>query len=408
MSLAGCSPEEELALPEKDKVEAFRTLAEHFGDITLAEEDGKYYVTKPLDAVVEVEGVNYSLAIDLGGIGKGYAADVVKEMTKEAGFDYGYFSFGGSSMSLLSYYYAADNNFKLALIDPRNPSAQGGYMSVGASDEGLSTSGDYVQYYTDSQTGVNYCHIINPKTGRPIRVEYDDETGADIYTEGITSVTVIGGSAAEDDALTTALSAMGKERAISYINQYLTDRRVTFTFETSSKGKEVYTNIPAGQFTLNNSQYTVMGYGDGEGHIVDTAVEVEIPQTVTTEKPEGYGQLTQEGFILNTSYVIALVGKKDDEEELARARTLVKNIGSFLDQIDESLSVGAEKTSYIYRFNRAAAGETVEVDKLTYDMLTLALKLYEQTEGYYNPGVYYSVDLYGFAPYSMLSAAEGK
>ena len=45
------------------------------------------------------------------------------------------------------------------------------------------------------------------------------------------SATVIGGSAAEDDALTTAIMAMGKERAIKFVEEKLNDRKVIFTCE---------------------------------------------------------------------------------------------------------------------------------------------------------------------------------
>ena len=44
------------------------------------------------------------------------------------------------------------------------------------------------------------------------------------------SVSVIGGGAAEDDALTTAIMCMGKDRAIQFIQEKLTDRRVIFTY----------------------------------------------------------------------------------------------------------------------------------------------------------------------------------
>ncbi len=45
------------------------------------------------------------------------------------------------------------------------------------------------------------------------------------------SVTVIGGGAAQADALTTAIMCMGKDRAIEFIEGKLTDRKVTFTCE---------------------------------------------------------------------------------------------------------------------------------------------------------------------------------
>ena len=47
------------------------------------------------------------------------------------------------------------------------------------------------------------------------------------------SATVIGGTAAEGDALTTALMAMGKNNALKFIENKLTDRKVVFTYDNN-------------------------------------------------------------------------------------------------------------------------------------------------------------------------------
>ena len=105
--------------------------------------------------------------------------------------------------------------YNMGFVDPRSPQRDPYFMTK-IRNEKLSTSGDNEQrYFID---GVRYCHIIDPTTGKPIRT-------------GIMSATVIGGSAAEDDALTTAIMAMGKERASNFIKEKLTDRKVVFTCE---------------------------------------------------------------------------------------------------------------------------------------------------------------------------------
>ena len=109
--------------------------------------------------------------------------------------------------------YPDGENFNIEFVNPRS-NKRDGYVKVKTFDEKLSTSGDNEQrYFID---GVRYCHIIDPTTGKPVQT-------------GIMSVTIIGGSAAEDDALTTAIMAMGKEKAISFIEEHLTDRKVVFT-----------------------------------------------------------------------------------------------------------------------------------------------------------------------------------
>ena len=78
----------------------------------------------------------------------------------------------------------------------------------------VSTSGDNAQYYMID--GVRYCHVINPKTGKPVQT-------------GVMSATILGGSAAEDDAYTTAIMAMGRDKAAEFVKTKLTDRRVVFS-----------------------------------------------------------------------------------------------------------------------------------------------------------------------------------
>ena len=73
-----------------------------------------------------------------------------------------------------------------------------------------------MQYYIID--GVRYCHVIDPTTGKPVN-------------NGIMSATVIGGTAAAGDALTTALMAMGKDKALNFIESKLQDVKVAFTYE---------------------------------------------------------------------------------------------------------------------------------------------------------------------------------
>lgn len=203
-------------LPKDEIIQKYTLLASHFGEVALSEtadENGvNYFVTKP-DFTVEVDGKTLAMKLDLGGIGKGYAVDIIDEMFDEYGYEYGYFNFSASSMAVKSHF--EQGAYIMELVGPRSPQRDPYFMTK-IRNEKLSTSGDNEQrYFID---GVRYCHIIDPTTGKPIRT-------------GIMSATVIGGSAAEDDALTTAIMAMGKERASNFIKEKLTDRKVVFTCE---------------------------------------------------------------------------------------------------------------------------------------------------------------------------------
>lgn len=197
-------------LPKDEDIAKYVELSEAFADIEF-DDDGGYFIKKP-EKTVEVGGVTYSLAVDLSGIGKGYATDIVNGMFGDFGFEYGYFNFGASSMALKKHYKNGD--YTLELIEPRRDSTH--YISFPLHDICVSSSADYINYYTVK--GVRYCHIIDPTTGKPVQT-------------GIMSATVAGGSAAENDALTTAIMAMGRDRAINFIEEKLTDRYAIFTYD---------------------------------------------------------------------------------------------------------------------------------------------------------------------------------
>lgn len=205
-------PKNASALPKDEVIAKYTDLASHFGEIVLTESDGKYFVTKPA-YTVEIEGETYSLKLDLGGISKGYAVDRIEQLFDNYGYDYGMFNYGSSSMLLRGNVRAG--NYNLGLVNPRSRKRDS-YIEIPVRNEKLSTSGDNEQYYTID--GVRYCHIIDPTTGKPVQ-------------NGIMSATIIGGGAAEDDALTTAIMCMGKDKAIKFIEEKLTDRRVVFTVE---------------------------------------------------------------------------------------------------------------------------------------------------------------------------------
>ncbi|MDE6504273.1 MAG: FAD:protein FMN transferase [Clostridia bacterium] len=209
-------PENESELPDEQIIAGYTELAQHFGDVQLSkgegENEGKYFVEKPL-YTVEAEGETLAMKLDLGGIGKGYAVDCVDRLFDEYGYEYGYFNFGSSSMLVKGF--SAGGAYNVGLAGPRSPMREP-YIYTKIQGEKLSTSGDNEQFYKIG--GVRYCHIIDPTTGKPVQT-------------GIMSVTVIGGSAAEDDALTTAIMAMGKERAVEFIEKKLTDRKAAFCCE---------------------------------------------------------------------------------------------------------------------------------------------------------------------------------
>ncbi|MCD8309388.1 MAG: FAD:protein FMN transferase [Clostridia bacterium] len=252
------------SLPDQDYIQAYASLAQSFSKITLSEDNGRYYAVKPADTVT-VGGNEYSLSIDLGGIAKGYATDVISGMIADAGYSYGYISFGSSSMYIAQSYTSEDGLWTLTVRNPRSLSGDY-YMTVRVADITVSTSGDYENYY--EADGVRFCHIINPFTGIPVNVEYAD--GAYSQTAGIISATVLGGSAAENDARTTALMAMGLDKAIEYINSdefIAKDIQVYIVYRTQSGELQLVTNVSEGSYTLTDADNFTLASSVTDGKV---------------------------------------------------------------------------------------------------------------------------------------------
>lgn len=238
--------------PDEQYVNIFCQLASHMNEVEVYERDGKYYAYKPDYTVTGPNGDTYTMALDLGGIGKGYAADIVNVMMEEYGFEYGYFTLGSSSYYVKQSATSDDGTWSMGLTDPDNSLFGGTYARVNISSVALSSSGDYEKSYR-GEAGLTYCHIIDPFTGRP-------------KTIGIAGCTVVGGTAARDDALTTALMVMGEQRAVQYINEHLKDYDIVMIVRGDDGPCErVITNVENLEY---NPSYTLANTIDGEGNIV--------------------------------------------------------------------------------------------------------------------------------------------
>lgn len=137
--------------------------------------------------------------ISFAAIGKGYAADAVKQLWNKNGIDSGYVNASGD---LTAFGYNENNKFWSVGI--ANPDDQENILFyVPLNNASVATSGDYEQHFTYNNE--RYSHNINPKTGSPIK--------------GIKSVSVFSPSAELSDALATAVYAMGAKKGIDFINQ---------------------------------------------------------------------------------------------------------------------------------------------------------------------------------------------
>ncbi|TDE12536.1 FAD:protein FMN transferase [Dyadobacter psychrotolerans] len=137
--------------------------------------------------------------ISFSAIGKGYAADRVKQIWQILGVEHGVVNAGGDLTVLGKK--GNGQEWKIGIADPDNPDKILCYIPI--ENASVATSGDYEQFFI--KNGIRYAHNINPKTGKPV--------------SGIKSVTVISPRAELSDALATAIFVMGVGAGIHLINQ---------------------------------------------------------------------------------------------------------------------------------------------------------------------------------------------
>jgi len=137
------------------------------------------------------------MALDLGGIAKGYASDRVQAIMHGYDVTSALISLGGN---VAVFGPKADGSlWKIAISDPNAPDSYIGVLK--ATDVSVITSGGYERNFV--QDGVTYIHIMDPASGSPVKSD-------------LLSVSIISPDGVQGDSLSTALFVMGKDKAIAY------------------------------------------------------------------------------------------------------------------------------------------------------------------------------------------------
>ena len=150
------------------------------------------------------------MALDMGGIAKGYAADRAARAVSAAGIKSGVIDIGGN-LRMLSAPPPEKKFYRVAIRDPHNRknilpeslSVPAGYA--------VSSSGDYERFVMVN--GKRYSHIISPATGYPTTVS---------------AVSVVAGTAMDADVFSTDC-AIGGEAVAEKIKQNSPDTMIYFT-----------------------------------------------------------------------------------------------------------------------------------------------------------------------------------
>jgi FAD:protein FMN transferase len=133
------------------------------------------------------------LTVDVASIAQGYTVDRVSERLDSLGIANYLVEIGGElrgkGLNQLG------GHWRIGIERPA-PGERAVYSIIRIADVGVSTSGDYRDYF--ERDGQRYSHTINPQTGRPV-------------SHRLASVTVVSENTMRADALSTALMVLGPE-----------------------------------------------------------------------------------------------------------------------------------------------------------------------------------------------------
>jgi thiamine biosynthesis lipoprotein len=116
------------------------------------------------DADNSVKLMKAGMAIDLGGVAKGFTADEIIKVFKKYDINSAIINLGGSSIYTLGE--KPDKTlWSIAIQNPRKEKNEGNIGIVNLSQDVLSTSGDYQRFFIHE--GKRYHHILDPATGYP-------------------------------------------------------------------------------------------------------------------------------------------------------------------------------------------------------------------------------------------------
>lgn len=144
-------------------------------------------------AGLEKEG----MAINLGGVAKGYIVEKAAAAMKKAGVTRAVIHAGGD---MAVFQKDGEKPFTIGIQHPREKKLLGEAFVY---DGAIATSGDYERFFI--KDGVRYHHILDPRTGFPAK--------------GTQSVTLIAKDPTVADALSTAVFVLGPEKGMAIIDR---------------------------------------------------------------------------------------------------------------------------------------------------------------------------------------------
>jgi thiamine biosynthesis lipoprotein len=150
------------------------------------------------------------MALDLGGIAKGYALDRAAQAVVASGIDCGIIDLGGN-LKLLQRTPPGKDFYTIGIKNPAQPDELLAQTIKLSGNQAVSTSGAYERFVIIENR--RYGHIISPKTGSPTTAS---------------AVSVIAGTAVDADIYSTSCS-LGGEAVAAGIKQEKPETEIIFT-----------------------------------------------------------------------------------------------------------------------------------------------------------------------------------
>lgn len=164
------------------------------------------------------------MALDLGGIGKEYAVDVVTQIALQRGITAALVDFGhdlrgvGAPPGRVAWH--------VGLEDPKHPGVAAG--TVALSDRAIASSGDYLRCF--HHDGKRYGHIVDPRTGCPV-------------ANGCLQATVIAPTCLQAGVLSTAAFVLGPTRGLELIQSCPGAEGLILTDRARAQTRAFYTYV---------------------------------------------------------------------------------------------------------------------------------------------------------------------
>lgn len=173
-------------IPSQAEIDAALPLVD-FGALRLDDAAGTVFLTKT------------GMLMDLGAIAKGYAADEVGRVLLEKRVKGAVIDLGGNVKVVGKK--PDGSKWRVGVQNPFD--ARGTHFGIATLEGGSTvvTSGVYERYFVGPD-GVHYHHILDTRTGKPIR-------------NALISVTIISSSSIDADGLSTTLFAMGLKKGMA-------------------------------------------------------------------------------------------------------------------------------------------------------------------------------------------------